>query len=436
MFHINKIRNLRAHELFFYIFIFLLPFQTRILYKPGVAYIDWYFNYHLAYFFYLTDILLIICFASWLIFDAPSLKFFERKFFWLTLAFFSLILVTLFHVKRPDLGWYQTIKWLEVLVLALYISQTFMSEVQFKIAAFIIFISALTQAALGLVQFHVQHSLGLNLLGEYIPPFGTSGLATIETLSGKVIRAYGTFPHPNILGAFLVFGLVCGLYLVSRATLAARKILIGLSLILIFLGLFVTFSRLAWLGAILSIFAFTFYYMKQKDWSKVMIIIMVTIVSCATIGLWFHQTLKARVLDTDQTSLADRYLFNRLGMDLSAHYPLLGVGVGNYIEALKDLYPLQPWQNQPAHNIFIFISAELGVLGAILFIIILFEIFSAFKNIPWNPLVFTLALLGIIFLLMSQFDHYFVTIQQGRLMFFTLLGLIAALPNLYHEKPD
>ncbi len=476
---LKYIKNLKIHEVLFYLFLVTLPLQTRILYKPDSAYISWYFNYHLAFFVYLTDIILISCFTAWLIFDRPSEKLFVTRLFWLTLAFFCLILVTLFHppatpitealnlawragVKRLDLGWYQTFKWVELFILMFYVRETFKTKTQYLWAFSIIFICSTAEAVIALIQFHVQHSLNLGFLGEYIAPLGTSGLATIETATGKIIRAYGTFPHPNVLGAFLLLGLICGLYLLSCETLKRphpresgdplqllipngfnrrsgsqiKSGMVMLGIILLILGIYITFSRLAWFGAILSIIAFLLFHVKHKQWTKTIIILILLIVSYATIFGLFHETLRARVIDTNSTSVNDRYFFNALGLDLTARYPLLGVGVGNYMEALKDLYQLQPWQNQPSHNIFIFLSAELGILGLILFIMILFEIFSNFKIVSWDSLTFTLACVGIIFLLMSQFDHYFVTIQQGRLMLFTVLGLISALPNLQHEIPN
>ena len=157
------------------------------------------------------------------------------------------------------------------------------------------------------------------------------------------------------------------------------------------------------------------------------------IVSCATIYGAYHKYLEARTTNSSQVSINDRYFFNRLGLELIKQNPITGVGVGNYIDAQKNLRPLFAWQHQPPHNIFIFIAAELGILGLTLFSLILFEILTSFKFATGSVLTFSLGLAGIVFIIMSQFDHYFATIQQGRLMLFTVLGLIAALPNLKKE---
>lgn len=429
MFHVKQLKLRSLHELLFYVFLFLIPIQTRILYKPEVAHIDWYFNYHLAFFFYLTDILLITIFVSWLLFDPPHISS-RPSFFWLILAFFSIISLSLFHVKHFDLGLYQFAKWGEMFLLLCYVSTVFRSSEQFYLATLIILISGIFQAILGIIQFHVQHSLNLDFFGEYIAPLGTAGLSTITIASGKLIRAYGTFPHPNVYGTFLVAALICCLYYVSRGT-NMNKLAVSGGLFVIQLGIFVSFSRLAWMGSAIAIVAFCVYYWFQKQRFIIASILIVTAVSCATIGIFWHSALQARVSDSSMTSVNDRWFFGKLGLDLIKKNPILGVGVGNYVPALRDLNPnLQPWQYQPAHNIFIFLASELGILGVAALLWLLFEILRKIKNIFSDPLLFTVYCLLITFLALGLFDHYFVTIQQGRLVFFTVLGLVAALPNL------
>ena len=431
---------MKLHRLLFYIYLFLIPIQTRILYKPEKAYIGWYFDYHLAFFLYLSDIVLFACLVAWIMFDGlKQEQIHKNRLFALILAFLILSLITLFHVKHGDLGIYQVVKWLEFFLIALYIMNTFINKRDFHIGMIVIFISAVFQAGMGWLQFHMQHMIGWNFLGEYIAPKGTAGLSALDTAVGKIIRAYGTMPHPNILGAFLILGLICGLYLFSSSFIKTtenkdetrNRIYVSVGLIIILIGIFATFSRMAWLAAALAIISFVSYYLWNKKKSEALLIFIVVAVSCATIFVLYPNLLRARITENNQVSINDRYFFNTLGWNIGSRFPIFGVGVGNYIDTLRDTYQLQPWQHQPPHNIFIFIFAELGVLGAGLFIFILFEIFRRIKEIFSDTLSFSLVLIGILFLLMSQFDHYFVTIQQGRLMFATVLGLIAALPNTY-----
>ena len=444
MFHvkqfINYLSNLKIHELLFYVFLFLVPIQTRILYNPSSAYISWYFNNYLAFFVYASDLILFVCFITW--FWSGDWKQKPNRLFWLTLAFLGAILISLFHVKQENLAYYGLIKWVELLFLMFYVHSTFRQSYQFKLSAGVLFLAVLMQSLIGLVQFHVQHGIGLAWLGEYIAPAGTPGLATIQFGSEKLIRAYGTFPHPNVYGAFLVLGLILGLFLVSRGTSESRiksgmtKILMTLGLILITWGIFVSFSRLAWVAAILAILCYLVYYWRNQraTFNRLCLVILV---SCATIGILGNQYLKARALDSSSVSVSDRVYFDKLGVELIKQHPIIGAGAGNYVPALQILEPnLEPWQYQPAHNIFIFLGAELGLLGLAIFLAMLSVIFWSARKVPCETLSLSVILLGLLFLLMGQFDHYFVTIQQGRLMLFVVLGLLASLPNLYKVKSE
>jgi O-antigen ligase len=165
-----------------------------------------------------------------------------------------------------------------------------------------------------------------------------------------------------------------------------------------------------------------------------MTIVAVTIVSCATVGILYSDALQTRVSDTGGKSINDREFFNEIGEKLAFQHPWFGVGVGNYVPAMMDAYKLEPWQHQPAHNIFIFIAAELGLVGLGLFLLILYLIFSKLKNVNRDYLSFSIVLVGVLFIGMGQLDHYFVTIQQGRLMFAVVMGLMAALPNLNDQN--
>ncbi len=434
MFHVkhilNTLKNLKIHEILFYVFLFLMPIQTRIIYRPFDAYIDSYFNYHLAFFVYLTDLILIVCLLMWGIFDLP--KFHVKRLFCLILAFFVVNLLSLFYVKQLDLGLYRALISLLSLSLVLYIGATIRTELQYLRVAWLVFSGALIQALIGLWQFHVQQGLGLGFLGEYVPPMGTSGLSTVSYGTEKLIRAYGTMPHPNVLGGFLVFGLFMALFLVSRET-KWKQFLVSCGTILITLGIFVTFSRQAWLGAGIAYLGFFIYLIWQKQWHKALVIGVITLVSCGTILLGGHSYLKSRVLDSDSRAVSDRATFNQIGVQLLKQHPILGVGVGNYVPAMRNLVKLESWQYQPAHNIFIFTGAELGIVGLIIFILLIREFFCRGSKGPTGSLRFTLFLLGLVILLLGQFDHYFVTIQQGRLVFWTAFGLLAALPNL-NEK--
>ncbi len=72
----------------------------------------------------------------------------------------------------------------------------------------IIMLLGVIQSLIGIAQFVVQHSLGLFLLKESLVGQGISGVAKIIANHHSLIRAYGLFPHPNLLGGFLFFSII------------------------------------------------------------------------------------------------------------------------------------------------------------------------------------------------------------------------------------
>jgi len=426
---LKKLKDLPIHQILFFLFTLTIPIQTRIIFNSDQAYIGQYFSYYQAFFLYFSDILLIATIVSWLAFDFPA-NVLQKRSFRLILAFLALLLVSLFHVKRLALGLYAAFKWLELWLLTLYISETFKTKRQFELLFGTLFFLGTAEAILGIIQFHVQHSLGLTIIGEYIAPLGTLGLATVQHGSEKLIRAYGTMPHPNILAGFLLISLICGFYFVSRET-RTNKWLAGLMLMLLYFGIFFTFSRLVWFLALVATVGFiVFSYYKEKK--LLFIPLFALLISGSTIFAAYGSLAAGWAIELpDSQSITLRETFNGRGLSLIQAYPLLGVGPGNYLEALKEKYPnLAAWEYQPPHNIFILLAAELGILGASLFVIILFEIFKPLLNISNQLLSFLVFTASFLLLIVGLFDHYLITIQQGSLVFFSVLGMLAAMANL------
>ena len=62
--------------------------------------------------------------------------------------------------------------------------------------------AVLFASVLGLFQFILQHSLGLKILGESVVSNSMVGVAKLQLFDFKLLRAYGTFAHPNIFSGF------------------------------------------------------------------------------------------------------------------------------------------------------------------------------------------------------------------------------------------
>jgi len=122
--------------------------------------------------------------------------------FWLgTFLIFSLI--SLVQARNIELGFYHWIKLLEMIGLFFYLKYNFKELFNFKKLAYVFIASGLCQSFIAISQYVQQKSLGLKFLAESPLNPEIAGVAKIVVEGTKMIRAYGTFPHPNVLAVFM-----------------------------------------------------------------------------------------------------------------------------------------------------------------------------------------------------------------------------------------
>ena len=76
--------------------------------------------------------------------------------------------------------------------------------------------SMIIPAVLGIGQFFTQKIFASTLLGIAEQQPSALGVSVIEMGAQRILRAYGSFPHPNIFGGWLVFALVGAIYLAIK----------------------------------------------------------------------------------------------------------------------------------------------------------------------------------------------------------------------------
>ncbi len=309
--------------------------------------------------------------------------------------------------ENQNIALFKAIKLLELFLLYVYIILKLSPFVKggargiFKIFIALGFI----QAIIGIGQFILQHSIGLFWLKESLISLDIAGVAKIVLDGEKFIRAYGLFPHPNILGGFLLVSILLTIPLCKRGSkgdfytfgstknpspplpfikgegdcFTWNKLFHNISffrilLIIQIIALILTFSKSAILGLII---AFLYILWKNKEMfhiehfgKKVIIIAIILVLSLYLAGLDFGGNLEKSYGDRiDQLAIWKSTAQNNL---------LLGNGIGSYLFHVKHLYPnLETWQYQPIHNVFLLILAELGFVGVFIFILFLWKLFRA-----------------------------------------------------------
>ncbi len=528
-------------KFFFSLFILSIPLQTRLTYPTAETYINGAYNEYATFFLYLSDNLFLITLLMYfvnILTKSDKISLVRHKLstspqlipILCILAFVAWSFLGVIWAQYYDIALYRSFKLLELFLLFIYIKQRFYWFGAFRLFV-LIFITGIFQSIIGILQYFYQHSLGLKLLGESVLAPNINNVAKIIIDNDRVIRAYGTFPHPNVFAAFLILSIFSGIWLllsfksawiniivsrapsiaikqnnanypkhgannVSRETLLAKategetimneliankldykKIksiifklfhvrpsellqyvrmaiksistklfhvkqfyserrrvkqsryietlylcLLTAGIIIQLYALFVTFSRLAWVGFIITTFLIIFsnfnklfyacppqppqfkrlsiqsilaklFHVKQfiniclSSIQRTSLIIIVF--SVVVISGFYWDVIINRVIDSGQAyeqSIDNRILYKHISASIINRNLILGVGNGNFT-LVMDKYsekPLEWWQYQPVHNIYLLIVSELGVVGLVFFILfslsITLSIFYAIRN--------------------------------------------------------
>ncbi len=254
------------------------------------------------------------------------------------------------------------------------------------------------------------------------------GASVVGNAQGvRWLRAYGTLPHPNILGGMLLayLGGVTARFLET----GRRRWLVVLALGASALGL--TFSRGAWLGAAAMAVGGGWLVRRAslvRRRAAVAGLVGLAALVATLLPLW--PFLRERVnagqdgLALEQRSIDERTSLLRVSLEIIRRYPVLGAGAGTFVEAVERLAnPRLPLQ--PVHNVPVLIVAETGLPGALA----LLGLAAAMAHRLWRrralasaaEAAWAGACLGLA--TAAAFDHFWWTLAPPR----TLLVLVWAL---------
>ncbi len=292
-------------------------------------------------------------------------------------------------------------------------------------------------AIIGIIQFFLQFIISLDvttaLWRNYITPLFLGKEFTQSVLqypswavaiSGKdYLRAFGTFPDPHMFSFYLglALPLALGLYFkkdsvsfclnnLKKSSSDKRKIYLIISII-IFLADLLTFSRGGYIGLISGlIFTVLYFTINNKisfEKKMVVFILFLTIIMFIVImpvGQRFISSFSA-----EEGSNKIRFENWQQAIEMIKNN-FQGVGIGNYsyeiepsAEYRKPIY---------AHNLYLDIAAETGIINSLIFILLLaFSIHSFIVKAKSDILYFAGAVSLIIFSVHSFFDTALYSVQ-------------------------
>ncbi len=352
-----------------------------------------------------------------------------------TLAMIVLALLSIGYAQNRAAAVKEALKWLELLI-ALVIVLDLSREV--RSARWIIgamLLAGAAEAAYGVIQFATN-----------------SGPGTFQ-LQGA-LRAFGHFDQPNPFAGYLTMILPLAMFMgLSRANPVVFRRFAWGTAAMIAAGIGLSQSRGAWLGGVVASACLLL------AWSRFTrrLLIPCALTGVFALALAVSGVLPPAILDrlaqsvayfgvfdvrtveltSENWAIVERMAHWQAGWYMFVDHPWLGVGAGNYGQAYPE-YFVSSWREAlgHAHNYYVNMLAELGLIGGCTLLLLLGLAFRQFggalvgsegtRNDFWRA-VLAGAFGGlVVFCVHNMFDSLFVhsvNIQVGVLLG---LGLLAA----------
>jgi putative inorganic carbon (HCO3(-)) transporter len=349
----------------------------------------------------------------------------------LLFAFFAITLISFVNAEFKMLFMRSLVsKCLKYIILYFVMVESLDSETKFKNLLKMAFISASIVAIDGYIQYFILH---VDVL-KFYPSFK---YAPLTDVAGHLGFPTGPFPFPNDLSAWMLMVLLplFALFLWGGKETRVRALLGSLLLPLGFL-FYLASARSAWCGFFIS--AGAMFFIRSK---KIFILFVALLLIIAFIMPAFLSGAKINEIFTF-SSMHDRFYMWRIGWKIFTEHPVIGNGLNMFFSKFRE-YREDEYRNKLgsyAHNGFLQIAAETGIIGLLVFLLLIARVFSSvFRYIRESESAFYRAFaLGLAsgvlaFLIQSFFDTNLQSLPLAALFWFSL-ALLGSLEGIHGRK--
>lgn len=396
----------KIERIIFFLLLTTIPIQLGKHFWPNFSFVQGIRVDYISPTLYLTDIILILLFAlSIKRLYVAFFKVLKNKLFIFLLVALS---VSALLAKSPYVSYIGIFILVKLTYFALYVSREISSKNFSRVVLAFLIGSAFTLGIL-ILQFVAQSSIGgvFYFFGERTFYLSTPGISSVDLIGKEILRPYATFPHPNVASFYLLTTLF--LYLFWVKSKKARKVAVPdvFIILLLVLGIGITFSRIILLLTISILTIFFWNYIKEKrKLSVFLFFILIPLILFFVRPESFFQDLTYRMQ------------LGSIALNIFLISPIFGVGLNNFfyheIIYQKNITPILL---QPVHNIYLLILSTTGILGSGIIFVFIKKLFQRLIDKRYF-LVFFASTLFIGF-----FDHYLLTLHQGQLLTAFTIGM-------------
>ncbi len=322
--------------------------------------------------------------------------FFKNKINLALLIFYACISLSLFAsgvlLPKSFKAWYS--KWGEVILL-FYFAQIFLRKSDVKILLKVFLASGLLLCIDGIFQRITGHDF-------------LRGYELMNVLNFLYYGTTASFKHFNLFGAYLLVLFFVALGFLKESKKKSTRILFISYLSLIVINILFTYSRGTWVSFLVAnFFIVTFFFYENKK--KLFYLIFPAIL---ILGIIVFPTVRERFMLIFRTEGdSGRFEVWAAALMMFKDSPLIGRGLGLFM----DYLPQYTWATgRYAHNCYLQMLAETGILGLLSFLyflgVIILKGFTKlrmrFDNI-FAGMYFGLS----VFLIHAFFDNHFYSLK-------------------------
>jgi len=261
----------------------------------------------------------------------------------------------------------------------------------------------------------------------------------VKYLHPSLPRSTGFFNAPLTFGNYILLVLPMVIGLSSYSKKGREKRWLWLSGLIILTAIIFSYGRGVWLGLIGGL---TFMAILRSK--RLLLFVLTGIIVCSTVLFILPSSkFSQRIMETIKSTrpVGDRIYFLEGGLKIIRDYPITGVGWEGFRKVYPRYKPAEALESGcNAHNNFLDVAVDSGLLGLGIFIWLLltiykvgFQIFKRldngyFKGIAWGFLGSFTAFL------IAGLSQYNFGDSEVVMLFYFLLGMVMVIPRIEEAK--
>ncbi len=386
------------------------------------------------------DALVVLLFALWIAdgtFVEDLRKAFSSRIMLVPLLPIALSIPSLFVASNVLVALAELVRMAWMYGLFVYVATRVRTreDVGWVVAA--LFAVAVLQGAIVVAQWRTGGLLGLSFLGEEQGTF----LRTLD--ESEVVRPSGTVIHPDLLAALVgPIGLL-GLALAMDLRRGILRIVALAGAVTAFVPLALSHTRAALAALAVATLLLVLWYTVRGRLRRDVLFGFVALSAVATIYFW--PTLQEGVFDTLTTDhfkleVEARLQLNGIALAMMSASPLVGIGLNNFMTAFDsfDLYGVI-YPGFPAHNLYLIVFAETGILGFIGLVAVLYAFLRVALHVASAPDRFLGAVggamaVGFVFLLVEELLSFSLRGDIPSALYWLMAGLCVACARIVDSE--